>query len=128
MFAAVFILVFLNALITVAVRQGVHRQTNLETSLAMTAALHNLEQIRSVPFAVMPTLDGAGFDVLSLNQEPGGLRAISGDDDGLPGQLSVKVDQSADGATIYLVTATVSWTGVSKNRELRFDTLIGERK
>ncbi len=128
MFAAVLIVTFVGALLTVAVRQGVHRQVNSETSLAMTAALDNLERIRNVPFATLLTLNGSGFDVPGLNGQPKGLRPLAGDPDELPGELTVVVDQASGGTTLYRVRATVLWQGVSRVRRLQIDTLIAERK
>ena len=128
MFAAVLIVTFVGALLTVAVRQGVHRQVNAETSLAMTAALDNLEKVRNIPLATLPTLNGSGFDVPGLNGQPKGLRALAGDPDSLPGELTVVVDQTSGGATLYRVRATVLWRGVSRVRRLQIDTLIAERK
>ena len=128
MFAAVLIVTFVGALLTVAVRQGVHRQVNAETSLAMTAALDNIERLRAVSFATLPTLDGEGFDVPGINGQPNGLHAVSGDPDNLPGELTVVVDQTNGTAILYRVRATVLWQGVSKVRRIQVDTLIAERK
>lgn len=128
MFAAVLIVTFVGALLTVAVRQGVHRQVNAETSLAMTAALDNLERVRSVDFATLPTLDGSGFDVPGLNGQPNGLQPLPSDPDNLPGELTVIEDQVVGSIKLYRVRATVLWRGVSRVRRLQIDTLIAERK
>jgi hypothetical protein len=127
-FASVLVVTFLGALLTVAVRQGVHRQVNSETSLAMTAALDNLERIRSVPFATLPALNGSGFDVPGLNGEPGGLQPLPNDPDDLPGEITVLEDQIGPGTKLYRVRATVLWQGASRVRRLQVDTLMAERK
>jgi len=128
MFAAVLVVTFVGALLTVVVRQGVHRQVNSETSLAMTAALDNLEKLRNVPFGTLLSLNASGFDVPGLNGQPNGLQPVPGDPDGLPGELTVIVDQPGPIATLYRVRATVLWTGISKVRRLHVETLIAERK
>lgn len=128
MFASVLVVTFLGALLTVAVRQGLHRQVNSETSLAMTAALDNLERIRSVDFATLPALNGSGFDVPGLNGGPKGLQPVPGDPDGLPGEITVLEDTTGPGAVLYRVRASVLWQGTSRVRRLQVDTLMSERK
>ena len=128
MIAALVSLVLIGAVLSTVIQQGHQRQVTSETSLALSAALNNLEQLRTVPEATLPTLDGTGFDVPSSNGGPGGLTPQPGDLDGLPGQLAVIVDQSQGGVTLYRVVATVSWTGVSGRRQIRLQALMGERK
>lgn len=120
--------VFVGALLSAAIQQSTHRQTNMETSLAMSAAMDNLERVRAVPFSGIPALDGSGFDVPGANGNPGGLQPLPGDPDGLPGELTVTVDDSSGGYTLYRVTASVSWRGVQRSRRIQVETLVAERK
>ncbi len=128
MIAASISLVLIGAVLSTVIQQGHQRQASAETSLALSAALNNLEQLRTVPEATLITLDGQGFDVPGSNGGFGGLTPQPGDLDGLPGQLSVIVDQFTGGVTLYRVVATVSWTGVSGRRQILLQTLMGERK
>jgi len=126
--ASLFGLIIMGAVLTMITRQSVHRQTNVESSLALSAAINNLEQIRAVPTTGLPALDGVGFDVPGLNGAPGGLPPVNGDVDGLPGKLTVALDQNTGGVSIYRVDAVVTWDGVSGPRQVRMGCLIGERK
>ncbi len=125
---AVILVAFFGALMALVVRVGTERQAHVENSLALAAALDNLERIRSLPQSGIAALDGADFDVLGANGGAGGLHAVPGDPDGLPGEIAVTIDQSVAGATLYRVTAGVHWRGVTRDRELRLEALIGERK
>lgn len=130
MFATVLVVMFVGSLLLVSIQQGTHRRVNLETSLAMSAILDNLERIRAVPFSSLLGLDGSGFDIPAVNgSSSGGLEPLAGDLDGLPGEFTVSVaPQSVPGVTLYRVVATVEWRGASRARSLSMETLVGERK
>jgi len=128
MVGAVLVVVFLGAMLSLTVRQGSQRQLHHEMSLAIAAAIDNLEHVRSVPFITVPTLDGSGFDVPGSNGLAGGLKAQAGDADGLPGQLHVEIASSSGAYKLYRVTATVSWSGVNGNRTISLRTLLEDRK
>ena len=128
MIATLVALVLLGAVLSVVIQQGRQRQANTESSLALSAALNNLEQLRSVPATTLITLNDTGFDVPGSNGAPGGLQPVPGDIDGLPGQFLVSVDQSAAGVDLYRVVATVTWRGVTGRRRVTLQALMGERK
>jgi hypothetical protein len=128
MIGAMVSVVLIGAVLSIVVHQGQMRQANTETSLALSAAINSVEQLRTVPQAVLPALDGTGFDVPGPNGAPGGLRAVPGDPDGLPGQLTVAVESTAGGETLYRVVASVAWVGVTGRRTYALETLLGERK
>lgn len=129
MIAALVSLVLVGAVLSTVIQQGHQRQSTSETSLALSAALNNLEQLRTVDEATLVSLDGTGFEIPGSNGAPaGGLTPQPGDFDGMPGQLSVIEDQKKGGVTLYRVVATVSWTGVSGKRQIRLQALMGERK
>lgn len=128
MIGAIIGVVIIGAVLSILVHQSHLRQSNAESSLAINAVLNNLEQLRTVSQATLPTLDAKGFDVPGLNGEPGGLRALPGDPDNLPGQINVFVDQSSGGSVLYRVVATVAWTGATGRRRFVMQTLMGERK
>jgi len=128
MVCAVLAIVFLGAYMALAVRLSGHRQQERERALAMTAAINNLEHIRAVNFATLPSLDGSGFDVPGNNGTAGGLNPQAGDPDGLPGQLHVEVERTVAGNTLYRVTATVAWRGVDGNQHISIQALVAERK
>ena len=128
MIATLVALVLLGAVLSVVIQQGRQRQTHTESSLALSAALNNLEQLRSVPATTLLALNDTGFDVPGSNGAPGGLQPVPGDVDGLPGQFLVSVDQSAAGVDLYRVVATVTWRGVTGRRRVTLQALMGERK
>lgn len=104
------------------------RKVDEEVELALKACRNNLEELRSVPIANLPAMNGVGFDVPGKNGAAGGLHAVPGDADGLPGQFTVTVDQTAGGKTIYRVRATVTWTGTQRRQTFELETLMGPRE
>lgn len=104
------------------------RRADRERNLALVACRNNLEELRSVPFTSLPAMDGVGFDVPGSTGAPGGLEPLPGDADGLPGQFSVTVDQASGGSILYLVRATVTWSGSLGEQTFELETLIGERE
>lgn len=119
-----------SAVLTATVRHSNHRQSNQERELASLAALDTLERVRSVPFSALPGMDGTGFDVLDPNGNPGGLRPVDGDLDGLPGQLIVRPEPGGTigSETIYRVIAVVEWAGIRDRNRIEFGQLMVERK
>ena len=128
MIAALISLVLIGAVLSTVIQQGHQRQASAETSLALSAALNTLEQMRTMDEATLVSRDGKNFDVPGSNGGAGGLTPQPDDFDGLPGQISVIEDLKKGGVTLYRVVATVSWTGVSGKRQIRLQSLIGERK
>lgn len=128
MIAAVTSVALLSSVLMGVTQVSTHRQLALETNLAMVAAMNVLEEARTVDFANIPALHGTGFDVLDSLGNAGGLRVVPGDSDGLPGELSVAVEESSGGNTLYRVTATITWVGVMDPRSMFLETLIAERK
>jgi type II secretory pathway pseudopilin PulG len=121
------VIVCLGAVIMATLQIGRVRMVDEELNLAYMACMNSLEDLRSVPFADLPALDGVGFDVPALNGAPNGLAAVPGDPDGLPGQFIITVEDTGGGTTLYSVTAEVQWVGHSGSNEFKLATLIGER-
>jgi hypothetical protein len=121
-------IVLIGAVLSIVVHQGHLRQANTETSLAHSAALNNLELLRSLSEVDLPTMDGKGFDIPGSNGQPNGLHALPDDPDKLPGRLTVVVEKTSGGATLFRAIASVSWRGVTGRRIYSLQTLIGERK
>ena len=109
MVSALIAVVLVGAILSVVISQASQRRSTTEQSLALGAALNNLEQLRAVPIATLPTLDGTGFDVPGLTGQPIGLNPIPGDPDGLPGEFTIVVDQTSGSVILYRVIATVAW-------------------
>jgi type II secretory pathway pseudopilin PulG len=128
MVAAMVALIIVGAVLSIVVSESHQRRATSETSLAMSAAVNNLEQIRTIDEATLVGLDGSGFDVPGPNGDPGGLQPVPGDMDGLPGLLTVVEEDSSGGVKIYKVVATVAWKGVSGTQRVRLQSLVGERK
>ncbi len=128
MFTAVLVVGFVGSLLAVSTQMGSHGRVNQETTLALSAALDTIERVRDVDFATLPALHGADFDVPGTNGNPGGLAAAPGDPDGLPGEITVAIDQQSGGVKIYRVTVTVTWRGVAGRRRIALESLVGERR
>lgn len=120
--------VFLGAVLSVVIQQGHHRKSITETSLALSAALNNLEQLRTVDPATLVGLNGTGFDVPGVNGAPGGLQSLPNAPNGLPGRFTVVTDKMIGAVVLYRVIVTVTWKGVGGKKQVRLQTLMGERK
>lgn len=120
--------VVLAATLSGVVQHSRQRRSNAEMSLAMTACRNTLEQLRSVEFATLPTLDGHGFDVPALDGSPGGLTPVEGDPDGLPGLITITVEETDGTSCLYRVEASVRWQGINPSGRFALTTLFSERK
>ena len=101
------------------------RGGQLELDLALNAARKKIEDLRALPIAEVPAQDGKGF---AVSGPTGSLRAKPDDADGLPGRVRVEVAESVGAETLYRITASVDWTGVSKERTFSLVSLIGDRR
>ncbi len=120
--------IVIGAALSMTIQLAKQRKIDQENHLALVACRNSIEELRSVPFADLPSINGDGFDVPSKDGGPGGLNALPGDPDGLPGQFTVTVDRTLGGENIYLVRATVTWTGVLRRQSFNMETLIGPRE
>ena len=118
----------IGSILSMTVHHAKQQKIVQETQLALRACRNNLEELHSIPFSSLPSMNGVGFDVPGRNGAAGGLNAVPGDPDGLPGQFTVTVDQTTGGITIYLVKATVTWTGSLKSQSFEMQTLMGPRQ
>ncbi|MCA8973241.1 MAG: hypothetical protein KDC98_00900 [Planctomycetes bacterium] len=116
------------AISTATVSQTRLRRMTLEQNLAMIACRSTIESMRDVAFSTLPTLDGVGFDIPGVNGEPGALRALPGDADGLPGLITVAVESSSGGETLYRITLAVDWLGAAGEQHYDSISLMAERK
>lgn len=128
MLGAAIVITLLLAISTSVVSQTRLRRLSAERNLAMVACRNTIENLRDVDFATLPGLSGNGFDVPGNNGSGGGLAPVTGDADGLPGRITVTVDQSSGGETLYLITLTVDWTGVNGVQHFELRSLMAERK
>lgn len=128
MIGAMVSIILIGAVLTVIVHQGHLRQSNTETSLALNACMNTLENMRALDTSGILTMNGTGFDIPGPNGQPNGLTPVAGDLDGLPGAVTVVIDQSSGGNTLYLVVCSVTWTGVTGRRIYSMQTVMGERK
>lgn len=115
------------AALAMTVHQSKLRKTDQELHLAMLACRNSLEELRSVDFASLPSMDGVGFDVPGVDGQAGGLTPVAGDPDGLVGVFSVVVDKTVGSATLYRVTARAEWTGSLDREVFELYTLMGPR-
>lgn len=123
MLSSALVVVALAHTVNLAVQSGKVRQANSEQQLAFTAARDMLEEIRALPLSEVPALNGVGFDIPGENGAPGGLRPQPGDADGLPGAITVTVDNTTLGHTLYRVRTSVLWTGVVGRRQVQLECL-----
>lgn len=122
------VITLLMAISQTMVSQSRVRRTSEERSLAMTACRNNLESLRQLTMTEVVALHDTGFDVPGTNGQPGALRPVPGDSDGLPGRFSVTVDQVSAGERLYLVRLTVDWIGVSGRQSFQLHNLVTARK
>ncbi len=115
------------AILSMTVHDARHNKANQEVHLAFVACSNNLEELRTVPIASLPSFHGVGFDIPGPNGEAGGLNPVPDDDDGLAGRFSVTVDQTSYGRAVYVVRATVTWEGSLRPQSFALETLMGKR-
>ncbi len=118
----------IGATLSMASQHARHRKVNEEIHLALVACRDNLERLRTTPVTSLLSQHGVGFDVLGKNGAPAGLAPLPGDPDGLPGQFTVIEDQSTGGEAIYLVRASVVWSGSRRRQIFELETLMGPRE
>ena len=120
--------IVLLATLSGVVQHGRQRQAKGELSLAMGACRNTLEELRSVDFATLPTVNNQGFDVPALDGSPGGLTPPEGDLDGLPGLITITIEETDGTNILYRVRAEVEWRGISPNWRFSMETLLTDRK
>lgn len=114
--------------LTTATRVNALRKLDEELALAVRACQSTMEEIRGLPIAQVPALNGVGFDVPGREGQPGGVAPVPGDADGLPGRITVAVDQTGGGVTLYRVTLDVDWSRGNGKQAFKFQSLLIERK
>ncbi len=127
MIGTVVILIALSAIMSVVLSSAVMRRQNEEITLAYTAASNAMEELRTLSIDELLLRDSSDFDCPSLTGRVSGLKAYKSDADGLPGELTVTLDSSGGGASVYLVVAEVNWDGAKGEQSLSLETLIGTR-
>ena len=117
----------LGAVISAVLQVSRLRKVDEELNLAYIACMSNIEDLRSVPLADLPAMNGVGFDVPALNGTLGGLTPLPGDADGLAGQFTVTMDKTGGGTTLYRVVTEVQWIGTAGRQSFRLESLMGQR-
>ena len=120
--------IVLLATLSGVVQHGRQRRANAELSLAMGACRNTLEELRSVDFSTLPSVNGQGFDVPAFDGSPSGLPPAEGDLDGLPGLITITVEETDGTDTLYRVRAAVEWKGINPNRRFVLETLFADRQ
>ena len=103
------------------------RRSNEQLNMAFLACRNALEDLRALPFADLPAMNGQGFDVPGFNGEPGALVPMPGDVDQLPGEFIVTLDNSSNGESIYWVTLRITWRGVLGRQSFQLRILFTQR-
>lgn len=103
------------------------RRIDHELGHAHAACRNTIEELRSLPLASLPTLDGSGFDVAGPNGATDFLMALPDDPDGLPGHITVAVEHQTPAATLYRVRAEVVWTGSAGRQSTALECWMGAR-
>ena len=125
--ASLLVVTALGAIITIFLGTADLRQLDREIYLAFEAARKALEEVRTVDIANIMTLDGTGFEVKSDNGSNDALAPVPGDADGLPGSISVAVENTSGSTTLYRVTTTVDWRGSSGDQNFSLQCFVGDR-
>jgi type II secretory pathway pseudopilin PulG len=104
------------------------KRVDEQRNLAYAACRSQIERLRNLAIVDLPLQDGAGFavDVDSNGQEE--LYAAPDDADGLPGEISVAVQEAAGGRTLYRVGATVRWSGAAGAQVFWLQTFMTSRR
>ncbi|MFQ5503624.1 MAG: hypothetical protein ACE5F1_02375, partial [Planctomycetota bacterium] len=76
MIGTVIVITMLGGILSLCLQHARQRRIDAELHLAFVACRNNLEELRSVPFSDLPSLDGRGFDVPASDGSPGGLRPV----------------------------------------------------
>lgn len=117
----------LGTVLSVVIQHGRLRRTDGELGLALIACKNNLEELRMLPIAQLPSMDGTGFGVATMSGNAGGLTPLPHDADGLPGSFAVSVEHSSSSRTLYRVKAQVDWLCNGKRQHMELETLMGDR-
>ena len=115
-------------IVSAVIKQTRQRQLDGEIELAMVACRNTIEDLRGISFDDLPAMDAADFDVPGPDGQAGGLHAVTGDPDGLPGEISVTLDSTFAGVNLYAVRTTVTWTGVQGRQEMMVKSLLASRR
>ena len=93
-----------------AIVAGPRMLQSANEDVAVRAAVHAMvSDLTGAEFAtVKATYGGGGFDI-------DGLKAVDGDKDGLPGEIHIET-VGTGASTLYKVTFTVKWQGMSGDR------------
>ena len=126
--ATVVLVVAVGTTISLSLQHSRLRRLSGENDLASIACRNNLEDLRSVKFADLKTLNNTGFDVPAVNGSPGGLRPVPGDADGLAGRFRVTEEAKSGSDILYRVVAEVTWVGVAGRRTIEFTSLFADRR
>jgi prepilin-type N-terminal cleavage/methylation domain-containing protein len=98
--------------VAAAMIQTPHLTRSAREEVAIRMAMRSvISEISAAPFSEVPgTYEGFAFDVV-------GVEAPKGDEDGLPGSVSIRTMGTA-AATYYVVTVNVRWRGVAGERTI----------
>ena len=120
-------LVLVSAVMHISVHSSKVRKADAEIHLAWSACRNVIEEVRTLPVSQILALNGTGFDVPGPNGETKGLNVVKSNTSGLTGVITAIVEVTAPLCTMYRVTATVNWTGVSGEQDFSLQTLVVKR-
>lgn len=115
-------------LLNITLQTSKQRRSIEENGFAYLACRENLEQLRALPIASIPALDGSGFDVPGPDGSPGYLTPLQADPDGLPGKIEVVLEKQTPSAKLYRVALVVEWQRLRGSQNLRIETFVGDRR
>ena len=125
MTATVMTVIGLIAIMNSCVRLHALQRLDTELGYAYEACRSNLENLRILPLATIATLDGSGFEVPGSDGVTPLLRPVSGDADGLPGEITVRIDRTTGSRILYILETSVTWQGSSGPQSVQLTTLLG---
>jgi hypothetical protein len=110
------------------VKVAMLRRADEERNLALAGCQGRLETLRDLPLAGVLACDGTGFAVDVDQDAVTDLAPLPDDADGLPGEVSVVVEEASGDEVLYRVRVTVRWAGQSGARTFWLETLMTDRR
>ncbi len=104
------------------------RRVDGERNLAFAACREQIERLRQLPIVDLPLQDGTGFVVDADGNGREELHAAPDDGDGLPGEISVGVEETDGVRTLYRVRVIVRWAGAAGTKAFSLNTLMTSRR
>ncbi len=125
---AVIVAIAIPGILYTTVQVAMLRRADEERNMAMVGCQGKIEDLRDLPPAGLAACHGSGFAVDVDQDSVNDLAPLPNDPDGLPGELSIVVEEATSEKVLYRVRATVRWSGQSGARAFWLETLMTDRR